>query len=548
MSDHSSSSSVPASPQQTLREARQQLKQNLQPFLLAYSADGVTFGFQAPLSAPILTGGYVRITTDEGTQLLGQVMRKDITEREGPSMSIEGDAGFGIGIGDSSIAQTSFQIRMRRVDGEGVLLCRLTPEGIADTGRYEVFEDADISPASDEEIERYLHARTGKRASLGIGTLRESATADASLIATGFDRHTFLCGQSGSGKTYALGVMLERLLLETNLRMVIIDPNSDFVHLAEMRSFDAMAAQRGVTMTPETYEHLRSRYEAATRGVRVIRPTARGQKAPNALRVRFSELQPMVQGLVLRIDPLEDMEEYSSMRRIISRLGKTRYSLAELRDAAAADLSSDGRRLALRIDNLGVATWDIWAEEDDTSLSELVVDDDWRALVLDVGGFSKPAEKSLLAAAVLGQLWANRDQREPVLIVADEAHNVCAQEATDPIQKVATDRAILIAGEGRKYGRYLLMATQRPQKLHENVLSQCDNLVLMRMNSAGDLAHLANTFSFVPVSLIEQAARFGQGESLVAGKLVPSPMFVRFGGRVSREGGSDVPTTWADSP
>ena len=38
------------------------------------------------------------------------------------------------------------------------------------------------------------------------------------LDAGGFERHTFLCGQSGSGKTYALGVLLEQLLLETSLR------------------------------------------------------------------------------------------------------------------------------------------------------------------------------------------------------------------------------------------------------------------------------------------------------------------------------------------
>jgi uncharacterized protein len=533
----------------TLRQARQRAKQHLEPFPLAYSADRVTFGFQAPIATPILVGMYVRLTTAGGTNLLGQVLRKEVAELVGPSVSVEGEAGLGFLVGgDSQIAQTSYQIRLQRVDGEGVLLCRLEPDGIASISQDDLFEDADIAPATDDEIERYLHARSGDRASLNIGTLRGRPNAEASLLATGFDRHTFLCGQSGSGKTYALGIMLEQLLLQTGLRMVILDPNSDFVHLGEMRSFEEITAQIGEAATLETHEALRSQYEVATRDVRVKRPVARGQRLPDALRIRFSELHPRVQGLVLQIDPLEDMEEYSAMRATIRRLGKTRYSLSELRDAAAADLSSDGRRLALRISNLGVANWDIWAEPDEPSLADLVADDAWRALVLDLSGLSNPAEKSLAAAAVLGHLWSNRDKRESVLIVADEAHTVCAQETTDPIQGVATDRAILIAGEGRKYGLYLLVATQRPQKLHANVISQCDNLVLMRMNSAGDLAHLADTFSFVPPSLVEQAARFGQGEALVGGKMVPSPLFVKFSGRLSREGGSDVPTTWASTP
>jgi DNA helicase HerA-like ATPase len=82
--------------------------------------------------------------------------------------------------------------------------------------------------------------------------------------------------------------------------------------------------------------------------------------------------------------------------------------------------------------------------------------------------------------------------------------------------------------------------TQRPQKVHENVLSQCDNIVLMRMNSTADLAHVARVFSFVPPGLIDRATTFAQGEALVAGKLATHPALIRFGARVTEEGGADV--------
>jgi DNA helicase HerA-like ATPase len=131
------------------------------------------------------------------------------------------------------------------------------------------------------------------------------------------------------------------------------------------------------------------------------------------------------------------------------------------------------------------------------------------------------------------------------LIVIDEAHNICPQEPIDALKGAATEHAIRIAGEGRKYGLYTLLATQRPQKLHTNVVSQCDNLVLMRINSSSDIAHLASTFSFVPPSLLSQASHFSQGQALIAGKIVPSPLFAKFEGRISREGGSDVPADWA---
>jgi DNA helicase HerA-like ATPase len=73
-----------------------------------------------------------------------------------------------------------------------------------------------------------------------------------------------------------------------------------------------------------------------------------------------------------------------------------------------------------------------------------------------------------------------------MLIVIDEAHSVCPQQPTHELMALATEGAIRIAREGRKFGLYLLLATQRPDKLHINVLSECDNLVLMRMNSAAE--------------------------------------------------------------
>jgi uncharacterized protein len=125
---------------------------------------------------------------------------------------------------------------------------------------------------------------------------------------------------------------------------------------------------------------------------------------------------------------------------------------------------------------------------------------------------------------------------------------VCPARPGDALAALATDQAIRIAAEGRKFGLYLLLSTQRPQKVHENVVSQCDNLVLMRLNSSTDAAFAEAVFSFVPPSLIGLAPTFGLGEALVAGKISPHPALVRFGERVSAEGGADVATTWADAP
>ncbi|TVS08537.1 MAG: ATP-binding protein, partial [Gammaproteobacteria bacterium] len=137
------------------------------------------------------------------------------------------------------------------------------------------------------------------------------------------------------------------------------------------------------------------------------------------------------------------------------------------------------------------------------------------------------------------------NDRQPTLIVIDEAHNVCPQTPADRFQAMASEDLVAIAGEGRKFGLYLLLVTQRPQKLHVNVLSQCENLLLMRMNSASDIEHLAATFSHVPAQLIRQAATFELGQGLAAGRIATDPMLFQTGTRYSVEGGSDIPATWA---
>jgi len=146
---------------------------------------------------------------------------------------------------------------------------------------------------------------------------------------------------------------------------------------------------------------------------------------------------------------------------------------------------------------------------------------------------------------VLSDLWRRRQERNPILIVIDEAHNVCPAEPPDQLTTTAAEHAVWIAAEGRKFGLYLLVSTQRPQKIPENVLSQADNLVLMRLNSSADAAFAQAAFSFVPPSLIERSVIFRQAEALIAGKIPPQPALLRFGARISEEGGADVPATWA---
>ena len=446
------------------RDLRKQLESNVLP--LAGSVDGRRFEFQASLeSLDFRVGGYVVIAS-EGRSQLGQILGL------GASQIDAGDVRWS---GETSLTS---RVVVRHARGEGVLL----------EGPSEPFHDASVRSAKPEEVRAWAASAARDRARIEVGELALAPGVTHSLDAGGFDRHTFLCGQSGSGKTYALGVLLERLLLETSLRMVVLDPNSDYARIRDARDGAEPA--------------LAARLAQAATGVRVHRSDATGGER---LRLRFAELGTAGAAAALHLDPVRDREEYSELAAVLddAQPEVVEEIFRSKRPGAAA--------LALRARNLGIDTWGIWARGDAGSSLDALDDPAVRCLVVDLGSLPTRAEQALMGEAVLDRLWKRRALREPILIVIDEAHNVCPADPSEPLTALTTEYGVRIAAEGRKFGLYLLTATQRPQKIHPNIVSQSDNVVLMRMNSSTDLAYTRDMLSFVPSGLLEQAPHVPAG-------------------------------------
>ncbi|WP_051552157.1 ATP-binding protein [Nocardioides sp. URHA0020] len=465
---------------------------------VASSLDGRRFSFRTALPGlTLMPGDYLRIGADR----LGHVHSIEVAAH-----------------GPVSLAQ-----------GHGVLL-----DGLDVPFHEEVF----VAASADLVVDWVERTRPA-RATLDVGTLSRVPAVRFPLDAGGFDRHTFFCGQSGSGKTYALGTVLERLLTETSLRIVVLDPNSDFVRLGEVRD----------DVPPDVAQA----YRAAAAEIAVRRagdvgadPDADGSDG-DRLHVNFRNCSADEQAAILKLDPIRDREEYGALADLVDSdtLEAAGGGVAELRGLLAAAARPETRSLGTRLRNLGIDRWQVWSQGEAGSVQELVAPGGPRCVVVDLGSLGTPGEQAVAAEAVLAALWRRRSEREPVLIVIDEAHNVCPRVPGDAVTAMASELTARIAAEGRKFGLYLLVSTQRPQRVNELVVSQCDNLVLMRMNAAADLAYLADTLSFAPEPLLSRATDFRQGEALVAGKIASHATFARFGPRIAQEGGSDVPTAWA---
>ena len=116
-------------------------------------------------------------------------------------------------------------------------------------------------------------------------------------------------------------------------------------------------------------------------------------------------------------------------------------------------------------------------------------------------------------------LWS--DGAVPLLFVCEEAHRYASADRT--VGFGPTRRALSrIAKEGRKYGIYLGLVTQRPAELDATIISQCSTLFVMRMANERDQALVrsavpdagANLLAFLSSLGVREVLAFGEGVAL----------------------------------
>jgi uncharacterized protein len=122
-------------------------------------------------------------------------------------------------------------------------------------------------------------------------------------------------------------------------------------------------------------------------------------------------------------------------------------------------------------------------------------------------------------------MWS--DGASPVLIVCEEAHRYAA--ADHAVGFAPARRALSrIAKEGRKYGVYLGLVTQRPAELDPTIISQCSTLFVMRLANEKDQALLRSTVSDAVVNLLSFVPSLGTGEVVGLGEGMPLPARLTF--------------------
>jgi DNA helicase HerA-like ATPase len=122
------------------------------------------------------------------------------------------------------------------------------------------------------------------------------------------------------------------------------------------------------------------------------------------------------------------------------------------------------------------------------------------------------------------QFWTDQDKRRPMAFVCDEAHlYLPKRDGTNPVEQCAIENFEKIAKEGRKYGVALLVISQRPSDVSTTILSQCNNVIALRLTNSDDQATVKRLLPESLEGLMDTLPILDIGEALIVGDSVLLP-------------------------
>ena len=126
------------------------------------------------------------------------------------------------------------------------------------------------------------------------------------------------------------------------------------------------------------------------------------------------------------------------------------------------------------------------------------------------------------------QFWLEPSSRTPLCFVCDEAHLYLPTAAeADVVAQRALDSFERIAKEGRKYGVSLLVVSQRPADVSRTILSQCNNFVALRLSNPDDQSVVKKLLPDSMSGMMDILPLLDVGEAYVLGDSVLLPSRVK---------------------
>ncbi|HAT2038538.1 TPA: ATP-binding protein [Legionella pneumophila] len=124
---------------------------------------------------------------------------------------------------------------------------------------------------------------------------------------------------------------------------------------------------------------------------------------------------------------------------------------------------------------------------------------------------------------------ANKNQNKFLNIIIDEAHNIMSessQRESEQWKDYRLETFEEIIKEGRKFGVFLTIASQRPSDISSTIISQLHNYFLHRLINNNDIKAIERTVSYLDKVSFESLPILPTGTCILAGLIAQVPVVI----------------------
>ena len=457
------------------------------------------------------------------------------------------------------------------------------------------------------------------------------------------DKHTVIIAQSGSGKSFFLGRLIEEIMIKSKARCLILDPNGDFRRINEIdeelwRSDQVLTQKYDIKtgmgkLTLETKDEFAKKWrpvidefviktnrvpsELKDEELKILWPTISLEFLIQSDKPRSTEMfhchnwaKELFNQFAQLSDDTNEEDIISKVKNIFKTLQEmpneerakmveklrmnrekmderlktitndtTRTKMSKMLRTAIKSGSLFDSLISLGAGSLGNESiekakfvFESYSWETVNSYFGLI--ERYQSLgilakgphsskrqkrleVVDLPSINNNELRALVLNSILTEEWENavkkweeamkhprdEDRRVPTFIVLDEAHNFIPSSPRTRHESLVREQFRTIAAEGRKFGLFLILVSQRADKLDELVLSECGNKAILRLDSQSMVDKVIKALGLdfdIKSDEREKIVNFKTGRGILAGNWASGYDVFYSAARRTLEGGRNL--------
>ncbi|MDY3562680.1 ATP-binding protein [Gemmata sp. JC673] len=362
---------------------------------------------------------------------------------------------------------------------------------------------------------------------LQVGTLIARSDVDVNLSADRLvSRHLAILAMTGGGKTVAARRILRELIV-AGYPILIFDPHGDYLGFSQKQ---ALFADRKIklffpylTMSAGSRSIVEKLIAKMTQGIsdpqrEYIAELMAGIEPRAGTPVR-QYIGSLLAELGSRISAPRDKRQLPTMYAVRRALNQVDQYLSRM------ELTND--RMRATFARKGLTGFD-QLPDPNGSPEQIIAPK--QVSILYLGGYDQLTQctiVSILMESLFEHRAAMTDAIPPFATFIEEAHTFIPsnREGAEDAPSVDTLRKVIT--EGRKFGTGLVLITQRPSRVDETILSQCNSFLVLRLVNPKDHSFVRSVMENMSDADARLLPGFGPGQGIVSGQAVRFPLLVQ---------------------